>query len=130
MASATPESSAPPTHESGEYVPTHKKKVIGVKVIGKEYQIHMAVRIIVKNSKDEIIFIFAKTRDYYKLPGGGIDGDEDHQAAVAREAMEETGCTINQDPECIAVVEEYEAAFARLPTATMRNLFQIRASRP
>jgi 8-oxo-dGTP diphosphatase len=81
-------------------------KTIGVKK-DIAYVNRLAVRIIVKNERDEIIIIFAEKGNYYKLPGGGIKADEDHRFAGEREAMEETGCKVAIDGDCMAMTEEW-----------------------
>ena len=35
--------------------------------------------------------------DYYKFPGGGIEGDESHETTLIREVKEETGLTVIPD---------------------------------
>jgi 8-oxo-dGTP diphosphatase len=82
-------------------------KTIGVQKKDLNYVERLAVRAITKNDKDEIIIIYAKRDNYYKLPGGGIESDEDHKLAVEREAMEETGCSVHVKGDCIAQVEEW-----------------------
>ena len=83
-----------------------RSKTIGTQQNIK-YQERLAVRAIVKNDKNEIIIIHAKKENYYKLPGGGIEGNEDHATAVQREILEETGCVVRMEGECIGVVEEW-----------------------
>jgi len=82
-------------------------KVIGVRSPTITYTERSAVRAIVHNSRGHVIIISATKDDYYKLPGGGIEGDEKHNPAVEREVMEETGCHVDVEDECIAVVEEW-----------------------
>lgn len=82
-------------------------KTIGVKAEGIQYVERRAVRIINKSDKDEIIIIYAKKGNYYKLPGGGVEKGEDHRLAGEREAMEETGCKVTLDKNCFAVTEEW-----------------------
>jgi 8-oxo-dGTP diphosphatase len=91
---------------SGPYNIKMPSKTIGTKLDIK-YAERLAIRVIVKNEKDEIIIIHAKNGNYYKLPGGGIETDEDHDVAGQREAMEETGCKVNLEGDCMAEVEEW-----------------------
>lgn len=81
-------------------------KIIGVKE-DREYTVRHAVRIIVMNISGEIAILYAKKDDYYKLPGGGIEEGENHQAAGTREAMEEIGCRIKMSKRCLAMTEEW-----------------------
>lgn len=82
-------------------------KRIGIEKEDVDYIERLAVRAITKNEKDEIIIIYAKKDNYYKLPGGGIEADEDHKIAILREALEETGCEVHVTGDCIAEVEEW-----------------------
>lgn len=83
--------------------------IIGHPVPGVNYTNRTAVRAILQDSETEDIAIIHVNRgNYYKLPGGGIDPDEDHLVALSRELMEETGCRATLDPtSCFAKVEEY-----------------------
>jgi ADP-ribose pyrophosphatase YjhB (NUDIX family) len=49
--------------------------------------------------------MYAKQRDYYKLPGGGVDEGEDLEAALSRELLEETGSRATITEELGEVVE-------------------------
>ena len=86
---------------------TNGPRAIGVKAEGVQYVDRHAVRIITKSDKDEIVIIYAKKGNYYKLPGGGVEKGEDHRIAGEREAMEETGCKVTLDRDCFAVTEEW-----------------------
>ena len=45
--------------------------------------------------EDNKIAIFNKTlKNEYKLPGGGVDNNEDIKSAFKREVLEETGCEV------------------------------------
>jgi 8-oxo-dGTP pyrophosphatase MutT (NUDIX family) len=54
-----------------------------------------------------VVIIKAAKGNYYKLPGGGIEADEDHLRAAEREVAEETGCLVTMQANCIAKAEEY-----------------------
>lgn len=41
--------------------------------------------------------VHSRKYDYYKFPGGGIEGDESHETTLIREVKEETGLTVNPD---------------------------------
>lgn len=43
---------------------------------------------------DKIALIYVSKNKYHKLPGGGIEEDENIQMALEREILEETGCEI------------------------------------
>jgi 8-oxo-dGTP diphosphatase len=82
-------------------------KVIGNKQTDVKYNDRKAVRVIVVNPDQEMVILYASKDGYYKLPGGGVEADEDHQVAGEREVMEETGCKAAMDAECIATSEEW-----------------------
>jgi 8-oxo-dGTP diphosphatase len=82
-------------------------KTIGSKSENVTYEDRLAVRIISKNAKNEVVIIRVDKGNYYKLPGGGIEANEDHGLAAEREALEETGCRVRIRGQCLASVEEY-----------------------
>ncbi|MCJ1394086.1 hypothetical protein MMC18_006964 [Xylographa bjoerkii] len=88
-------------------------KVIGFKK-NINYVERRAVRTIVTNEQDEIVLLFTQNGNYCKLPGGGIEADEDHLVAVEREAMEATGCKVMMDGECIATTEEWRKGLRQI----------------
>lgn len=84
-------------------------KVIGQKRPDVVYVDHLAVlAILVDLSTNNIVLIHVVKGNYYKLPGCGIEASEDHGLAVAREALEETGWTMDVTlvGECFATSEE------------------------
>ncbi len=54
-----------------------------------------------------MVIIKASNGNYYKLPGGGIEADEDHAEAAEREVAEETGCRVAVQGVGVATAEEY-----------------------
>lgn len=59
--------------------------------------------------EDGKIAIFNKSnKNEYKLPGGGIEGDEEPKEAFKREVLEETGCEIEVIEE-LGIAEEYKS---------------------
>jgi len=80
-----------------------RSKTIGTKQAGVQYEERRAVRTIIQDAAEaKIILIFVEKGQYYKLPGGGIEADEDHALAAEREALEETGCVVKIDGGCFA----------------------------
>ena len=69
------------------------------------YQVRTAVRAVLRDGNGRIALMHAGQRDYYKLPGGGVDDGEDLQDALHREFMEEVGATVIIDGELGQVVE-------------------------
>lgn len=62
--------------------------------------------IVIRN--DGKIAIFNKSnKNEYKLPGGGIEGDEEPKSAFKREVLEETGCIVEIVDE-LGTTEEYK----------------------
>jgi 8-oxo-dGTP pyrophosphatase MutT (NUDIX family) len=102
-------------------------KTIGTK-LDITYNERLAVRVIVMNEKDEIIIIHAKNGNYYKLPGGGIEADEDHGVAGQREAMEETGCKVDLQSNCMAEVEEWRHDLHQMSYCYLAHLVQDAAT--
>lgn len=51
---------------------------------------------------DKVAMVHSLKYDYYKFPGGGIEGDEEHAATLIREVKEETGLTVKPE-----TIEEY-----------------------
>ncbi|KAK5119409.1 hypothetical protein LTR85_007509 [Meristemomyces frigidus] len=82
------------------------QKVIGSKQ-DRNYVERAAVRLIMRNDGGDVVLIWFAKGEYFKLPGGGIESGEEHTVAARCEAMEETGCNISVDNECIAICEEW-----------------------
>ena len=59
-----------------------------------EYQIREAARAIVFDADKKVALIYSEKYNYYKLPGGGVEGGEDYKTAVKRECAEEIGCEV------------------------------------
>lgn len=59
----------------------------------ENYYVRRAARAVLKDENGQIALMYAGQRKYYKLPGGGIDEGEEVAEAMARELLEETGCT-------------------------------------
>ena len=51
-----------------------------------------ACRAVIFDEKNMIPLVFASKEKYHKLPGGGIDPDEDKITALQRELLEESWC--------------------------------------
>ncbi|KAI1152882.1 NUDIX hydrolase domain-like protein [Nemania diffusa] len=88
---------------------TPNTKVIGNQQPDMLYIDRYAVRVVTVNAAGEVALIYAKKGNYYKLPGGGIEKDEDHAEAAAREVQEETGAvvSIRKSDGCIGSTEEF-----------------------
>jgi ADP-ribose pyrophosphatase YjhB (NUDIX family) len=83
-------------------------KVIGTKQHDQSYTDRYAVRVVTVNTSGDVALIHVKKGNYYKLPGGGIEKDEDHGKAAEREVQEETGAVVSmRNNGCIATTEEF-----------------------
>lgn len=60
----------------------------------ENYRIRYGARGIVINNDGKIAVFNKKTKNEYKLPGGGIDDGESSAEAFKRECFEETGCVV------------------------------------
>lgn len=81
---------------------------IGEKSVENENpRIRYAARGIVVRNDGKIAVFNKSNKNEYKLPGGGIENDEDPKEAFKREALEETGCTIEIIDE-LGTAEEYK----------------------
>ena len=56
------------------------------------YDLREAARAVVTDNTGAVALLHVTSGNYYKLPGGGIDEDENVEDALARELMEEIGC--------------------------------------
>ena len=64
-----------------------------------------AARAVLHNSDKQVAIMHFTTNGSYKLPGGGMEGDEDATVALKREVQEEAGYTISDIAE-LGIVEE------------------------
>ena len=74
----------------------------------ENYYQRRAARAIVTDEDGAVALLYAKTRNYYKLPGGGIDEGEDVPQALAREIMEEIGSTAEVTSEIGQITEWWD----------------------
>lgn len=70
-------------------------------------KIRLGARGIVVREDGKIAVFFKSNKNEYKLPGGGIEGDEPAEEAFKREALEETGCVV-EIAEALGTTEEYK----------------------
>ena len=82
--------------------------------IGYEYhelenpELRLAARGIVVRDDGKIAVFNKSNKNEYKLPGGGMEEDENPEEAFKREVLEETGCII-EITHILGTTEEYKA---------------------
>jgi 8-oxo-dGTP diphosphatase len=64
-----------------------------------------AARAVVLNDAGNVALLKANTYNYHKLPGGGVEADEDTELALERELLEEIGCKAEIAAEIGEIVE-------------------------
>lgn len=57
-----------------------------------EWHTRRAARAVVLGEQGQVYLLHMAARNYHKLPGGGIDDDEEIKDALQRELFEEIGC--------------------------------------
>ena len=80
------------------------------------YSTREATRAIVTDEADRIALLYVEKEDYYKLPGGGIEGSEDKKSALQRECLEEIGCKVEVINE-VGIIVEYRKMFGLKQTS-------------
>lgn len=58
---------------------------------GAEKFYRPSVRGVIFDNDGRVAMIYSRKYHFYKFPGGGVEGDEEHLATLAREIKEETG---------------------------------------
>lgn len=71
----------------------------------KNYPVREAGRAVVFDEDGKVALLFVAKENYYKLPGGGIEGGEDKMTALQRECQEEIGCDVEVLNEIGFIVE-------------------------
>jgi len=74
------------------------------------YRERKASRAIVFDKDKKIALLHATKKNFHKLPGGGIEDGENITNALARELLEEIGCSANNIRE-LGIIEEYRNKF-------------------
>lgn len=70
-----------------------------------DWQYRQAARAVVFDKENRIGLLNVKNQNYYKLPGGGIEEDENIEAALDRECEEELGVKIKVIREIGSTIE-------------------------
>lgn len=69
------------------------------------YRVRKAVRAVITDCNGAVPLLYASVRNYYKLPGGGVDKGEDLATALIRELKEEIGSAAEVTQELGQVIE-------------------------
>ena len=64
-----------------------------------------AARAVVFDSKGKVGLLYVSKYNYHKLPGGGVEENENIQKALEREMMEEIGCKTEVKEEVGEIIE-------------------------
>lgn len=87
------------------------------------YAIRYAARAVVVDESGAVALLHARERDYYKLPGGGIEDGEDILLALEREIKEELGCEAEVVNELGQIIEwRDETALQQISYAYLARL--------
>lgn len=76
-----------------------------LKPIVEHPNIRNSVRCLLINQNQEICLLYSRARDYYAIPGGGIEPGESLLQALNRETLEETGYLL-KNPKPIGNIHE------------------------
>ena len=72
-------------------------------------------RAIAINDQGLLEVMYAKRFDLHSLPGGGIEGDESPETAIAREIWEETGCICSAiEPLGVVLENRFHADYTQI----------------
>ncbi len=72
----------------------------------RTYRKREAARAVVLDEESNVALLHARETDYYKLPGGGLDDNENKITALKRECREELGCDVTVI-DSIGLVQEW-----------------------
>lgn len=76
-----------------------------LKPVVEHPNIRNSVRCLLINQNQEICLLYSRARDYYAIPGGGIEPGESLLQALSRETLEETGYLL-KNPKPIGNIHE------------------------
>jgi len=77
---------------------------------GNTYPVREAARAVIIDGEGNVALLHASLKNYYKLPGGGLEDGEDVLIALERECKEEIGCAIRLVGE-VGIVTEFRKMF-------------------
>ena len=84
-------------------------KTIQFKDLGQEeadkFEVRRAARAVVFDNDKNIGILYVGKHNYHKLPGGGLEGEENIIEALKRECLEEIGCNVEPFKEVGEIIE-------------------------
>lgn len=75
-------------------------------ILERTFKLRKSARGVVLNEKGEVSIQFVSKKNYYKLPGGGVEIGETVEEALKREIVEEVGCDISIE-DTLGITVEY-----------------------
>lgn len=71
----------------------------------EKFEIRKAARAVVFDNDKNIGILYVGKHNYHKLPGGGLEGEENIDSALKRECLEELGCSVEPFNEVGEIIE-------------------------
>ncbi|MCB9798456.1 NUDIX domain-containing protein [Candidatus Nomurabacteria bacterium] len=79
----------------------------------KPYKLRKAARAVVFDPEKRIAVLAVTKHKYHKLPGGGLEGDEEIHRALVRELLEEAGAPV-EIGESLGITIEYRDRYEQI----------------
>jgi hypothetical protein len=76
-------------------------------LVNVDFKLREAARAVLFDKDNKIALLYVSNFNYHKLPGGGVEENEDIFQALEREVFEETGCKISVTKK-IGIIHEYK----------------------
>lgn len=89
-----------------------------------DYLFRVSLNALIKNDKGEVLVVKESGRDFWDLPGGGMDHGEDIKSALARELHEEVNMTCDFTYELVCV-DSPEVLMSR-PIWQLRIVYEVK----
>jgi len=81
-----------------------------VEVVPGDFRERRAARAVVFDGERKVALLHSMKNRYHKLPGGGVEEEEDLEDALRRELLEEIGCAV-KNIRGVGAIEEYRNKF-------------------
>jgi len=89
-----------------------------------DYLYRVSLNALIKNEKGKVLVVKESGRDFWDLPGGGMDHGEDIKSALARELHEEVGMEFDFTYR-VVLVDSPEVLRSR-PIWQLRIIFEVK----